>query len=82
MSATKEYFSQLFEEQHHDFVTDDTYQDFLRMQREHQIQTELSEVDEELSEQHEGAKLNQSADWRKQENIFFSKTPAINDLPF
>jgi hypothetical protein len=77
MSATKEYFSQFFEQQHHDFITD-TYEDFLRMQQEHEKTT----IDDELVEQHEGAKANREINWTVQENNFFSKSPSTNDLPF
>lgn len=79
MSATKNYFEQVFQEEH---MTDDTYEDFMRMQREHQIQEELNlvEHDEEILIQHSP---KSQINWEEQANGFLagSKAP-ISDLPF
>lgn len=44
MSATKNYYDPFLDEQHH---TDDTYEDFLRMQKEHQQSVEFDLLQEE-----------------------------------
>lgn len=75
MSAIKNSNQAFFEEEHLDFVTDDKYNDFLQMQKEH--------MDEELILQHEGSQTN--INWEKQANEFLasSKAPVFNDdLPF
>jgi hypothetical protein len=67
MSKTKNFHSQLFEERQ-DFVTDDTYEDFMKMQKDQHERTEM-----ELVQQHEGSKSNRS---------MRQAVEKINDLPF
>ena len=83
MSATKEYFEQFFQEEHNDFVTDDSYQDYLRMQREHEQAAELEKIHDEPDEEiliQRGPKM--IFDWNKQANDFLNKSEITNDLPF
>jgi hypothetical protein len=65
MSKIKTFYQDFFQEEN--FVTDDSYADYLRMKENHEQQQML----EELNEQHEGAKMNRS----------FNRTNP-NDLPF
>lgn len=80
MSATKNFYGEFLHNEH--FVTDDTYEDFMRMQQENSQQKELQSIQEdELSSQHEGAKSNRSMNTlASNQSEFFSKS--INDLPF
>jgi hypothetical protein len=74
MSATK----QLLDEFHQEFFTDDSYQDYLNMQKEHVQGLELEKINEELEEQR-NPKIQ--IDWSKQSHEFFSQNKN-NDLPF
>lgn len=79
MSATKAYYEQFFQEEHH---TDDTYEDFLRMQREHQDSVEHQRLQ---SEEENLEKINPiEIDWRNQAQEFLAvnKTPIVRELPF
>lgn len=77
MSATK----QLLEEAHQqEFFTDDSYEDFLSMQREHLNGIEFEKINEELLDQ-KNTKIE--IDWTKQSADFLSQSKTnINDLPF
>ena len=73
MSKTKEfYFNGIPSDS---FVTDDTYQDFLMMQKNHQEHQELESLQEEIhsSAQHRSMSARRN-------NEFFEK--GSNDLPF
>ena len=55
-------------------IVDDTYEDFLKMQKDFYNQN----LELELEEQHVGSVLSRNSNWRKQEIKFFNN----NDLPF
>jgi len=79
MSATKQLLSDVFEEQHNEFLTDDSYEDYLRMEKDHQQSLAL----EELEMQHAGSVMSRSSNWKNHENDFFAKqNNSTNDLPF
>jgi len=86
MSATKAYYEQFFQEEHHDFVDESSYEDFLRMEREHQ-QQELNLLEMSVEEHDEEIIVQRSPktqiNWEEKANEFLagSKTP-IRDLPF
>ena len=74
MSKTKDfYFSGIPSEP---FVTDDTYQDYLQMQRSHHEQQELESLQEEI---HASTQNHRSMS-AKHNNEFFKNVS--NDLPF
>ena len=66
MSKTKNFHNNLFEEEQQ-FFTDDSYEDFMQMQKDQHEKQEL-----ELLQQHEGSKANR----------LMSTVGQINDLPF
>jgi len=72
MSKTKEFYFNGSQDE--PFVTDDTYNDFLQMQRHHHEQQELESLQEEIN----GAAQNRSMS--SKQKSFFQNEP--NDLPF
>jgi exoribonuclease II len=70
MSAIKNNPMFILESPEH--IVDDTYEDFLKMQKDFYNQN----LELELEEQHVGSVLSRNSNWRQQETVFF------NDLPF
>lgn len=77
MSATKNNSNFLFEDQ---FQSDDSYEDYSRMEKEHNQNLELDLL--ELEVQSQGSSISRNSDWRNNEINFFTTAIKTYDLPF